>query len=135
MLVSLPRYLGGLNLSRRLLWCYLIWYLVFAGLYFEPDPLLWLSSVGFSVLLGVAFLAGLEPAPRRWKALDRWVVARFFLIPFCASSLAALVKGRGFIVVFSPVPAENLLALGACALFFALCWGAKQLLRRTPVAT
>jgi hypothetical protein len=67
-------------------------------------------------------------SPHRWRLLDRWMVVRFFLIPFCVSSFAALVKGHGFIVVFSPVARENALALGGCALFFAICWGARRMI-------
>jgi hypothetical protein len=36
-------------------------------------------------------------------------------MPFCVSSFAALVKGKGFVLVFSPKLGENLAALGLCA--------------------
>jgi hypothetical protein len=39
-------------------------------------------------------------------------------MPFCVSSFAALVKGQGFVLIFSPRLSENLLALGIC---LALC--------------
>jgi hypothetical protein len=131
---TLPlRYLAQLSLGRQILWCYLIWYLVIAALHFDPSPSLWLSSLGISALIGVAFLVGAEPSPQRWRLLDRWMVVRFFLIPFCASSFAALVKGQGFIVVFSPVLRENALALGGCALFFAVCWAARRMIGRRSV--
>ena len=38
-------------------------------------------------------------------------------MPFCVSSFAALIKGRGFILMFHPSPRDNLLAASACALF------------------
>jgi hypothetical protein len=47
---------------------------------------------------------------------------RLFVTPFCVSSFAALVKGRGFILIFSPdwremaVAAAICLVLGAAAL-------------------
>jgi hypothetical protein len=132
---TLPlRYLAQLGLGRQILWCYLVWYLVIATLHFDPSPSLWLSSLGISALIGLAFLVGAEPSPRRWRLLDRWMVVRFFLIPFCASSFAALVKGKGFIVVFSPVLRENALALGGCGFLFAVCWAARRMSGRRSVS-
>jgi hypothetical protein len=51
-------------------------------------------------------------------------------MPFCVSSFAALVEGRGFILVFSPHPQENLLALGCCAAFCVSVAGVKSAQRR-----
>lgn len=127
------RYLANLSLGRRVLWCYLVWYVVFVVLYFDSSWSIWVSALGVSALVGVAFLVGIEASPRRWRRLDRWMAARLFLIPFCVSSFSALVKWHGFIVVFSPTPTENLLALGACGLLFAMCWAAKRILGRDPV--
>jgi hypothetical protein len=39
-------------------------------------------------------------------------------MPFCVSSFAALVKDKGFILIFSPRLDETFLAVGLCA---ALC--------------
>jgi len=47
-------------------------------------------------------------------------------MPFCVSSFAALVKGRGFILVFSPQLAEIVIAAALCALLI----GTVALLRR-----
>jgi hypothetical protein len=41
-------------------------------------------------------------------------------MPFCVSSFAALVKGRGFVLVFSPRAADLLLGFGLCAAFLAV---------------
>lgn len=49
--------------------------------------------------------------------LDRWQIFRLFLMPFCVSSFAALVKGRGFILVFSP-DWKDLVAGGLLVLAF-----------------
>jgi hypothetical protein len=71
---------------------------------------LWLTSLGLSAIIGFALYlstAGTGSATR----LDRWQVFRLFLMPFCVSSFAALVKDRGFILIFSPDPKE--LVLGA----------------------
>jgi hypothetical protein len=58
--------------------------------------------------------------------LDFWQTFRLFLMPFCVSSFSALVKGKGFILIFSPKPMEIAIAAGACAV---LC-GVVLLLRR-----
>lgn len=122
----LLRYLANLTPSKQILWCYLLWYLVIVSLYFDPNPARWLSSVGLSAFVGFALLLGLEGSPLRWRRLDRWQLFRLFLIPFCVSSYAASVKGHGFIVVFSPRPAEDLLAVGACTVFLGTVWGARR---------
>ena len=85
--------------------------------YFDPSARLWLTSLGLSVIIGFALClstAGHGPARVR---LDRWTLFRLFLMPFCVSSFAALVKGRGFVLIFSPVPRENLLAAALCLVF------------------
>lgn len=107
-------YFANLTAGRIVLWCYLIWYLFFASRYFDPSPALWLTSLGLSGIIGIALVIS------TWKgkdALDRWQTFRLFLMPFCVSSFAALVKGRGFILVFSSNLREDLLALGCCAAF------------------
>jgi hypothetical protein len=93
-------YLSGLNGARQALWGYLIWYTVVLVRYFDPRPRLWLTSLGLSGIIGVALIlstAGTNATTR----LDRWQVFRLFMMPFCVSSFAALVKDRGFILVFS----------------------------------
>ena len=120
-------HLASLDLGRQILWCYLVWYLVFVGLYFDASPSTWLSALGVSAMVGFAFLVGFETSPRRWRRLNRWMVARLFLIPFCVSSFSVLVKGHGFIVIFSPVAGENALALAGCGVVFAACWLARRI--------
>ena len=118
------RYFASLPAARLVLWCYLIWYVVFAVRYFDPSPHLWLTSVGLAAIVGVALLLSTWHASAR---LASWTTFRLFLMPFCVSSFAALVKGRGFVLVFSPVRAENLLALAACAGFCLFVGGVKLL--------
>ena len=104
------RYFAGLNGARQTLWCYLIWYLVVLVRYFDPRPALWLTSLGLSGIIGLALYlstAGTSATTR----LDRWQVFRLFLMPLCVSSFAALVKDRGFLLIFSPRWQDN--ALGA----------------------
>ncbi|MBM3344276.1 MAG: hypothetical protein FJY56_19505 [Betaproteobacteria bacterium] len=103
------------------LWCYFIWYLVMAGFYFDARPALWLNSLGISLFIGTALVLSILP-PAGLRALEKWAVARLFLVPFCVSSFAALIKERGFWVVFSPSLRDNLIAAGACTLFVAATW-------------
>lgn len=111
------RYLANLDGPRTVLWCYLVWYAVVAARYFDPSPSLWGASLGLSGVIGFALLlnAGWPRAP-----LARWQRVRFFLTPFCVSSFAALVKGRGFILVFSRDPKDLVLGASGCAALLAL---------------
>lgn len=120
------RYLRGLNPGRLVLWCYLVWYLVVLVRYFDPDPRLWMTSVGLSAIIGAAlFLSATAGATS--VRLDRWTLFRLFLMPFCVSSFSALVKGRGFLLIFSPDPNEIVLAVGLCALFCGVVWAVKRM--------
>jgi hypothetical protein len=86
-------YLAGLTPARTALWCYLLWYLVVLVRYFDPSLRLWLTSLGLSAIIGLALLLNAG------RPLGRWQTFRFFLMPFGVSSFAALVKGRGFVLV------------------------------------
>ncbi|HKQ39017.1 MAG TPA: hypothetical protein VJ063_13150 [Verrucomicrobiae bacterium] len=110
-------YLGALSAGRLALWCYLIWYVVVLLRYFDPRPRLWLTSLGLSLIIGVALYISTTAGANNVK-LDRWQTFRLFLMPFCVSSFAALVKDHGFILIFSPRWHEIAVALAACA---ALC--------------
>ena len=112
------RYLSNLSRGRLILWCYLIWYCVVLVRYFDASPRLWLTSLGLSLIIGIALYLSTTAADRIQVQLGFWKTFRLFLMPFCVSSFAALVKGRGFILVFSPHPGEILLAAACC---LALC--------------
>ncbi|MBV9128637.1 MAG: hypothetical protein JO117_11195, partial [Verrucomicrobia bacterium] len=107
------RYFANLSLGRTILWCYLIWYLFFVARYFDDSPKLWLTSLGISGIVGVALILSTTAGAK--SRLEPWVTFRLFLMPFCVSSFSALVKGHGFLLVFSPRAQENLVALGLCA--------------------
>jgi hypothetical protein len=118
----LLRYLRQLDTARLVLWCYALWYSVVLLHYFDPSPTLWLTSVGLSGIIGCALLLSTRAAIGVAR-LNRWGIFRLFLMPFCVSSFSALVKGRGFLLIFSPRLGENLLALALCGGFvsFVLC--------------
>ncbi len=112
-------YLKNLSTGRCVLWCYLIWYLVMAAVYFDPSPRLWLTSVGLSLVIGFALNLSVVSISRASRP-EGWQIFRLFLVPFCVSSFSALVKGRDFILIFSPDPAVSGLALALCGGFLAL---------------
>src|SRR6185295_18400480 len=90
----LLRYLANLSTGRLILWCYLIWYVVVLVRYFDASARLWLTSLGISLIVGVAlYLSTTARGPNLVK-LGFWQTFRLFLMPFCVSSFAALVKGK-----------------------------------------
>jgi hypothetical protein len=113
--MNLRRYLATLSTGRLILWCYFIWYLVVLVKYFDSSPGLWLTSLGLSVIIGFALYLSTAGSGTTRVKLDRWQLFRLFLMPFCVSSFAALVKGKNFVLIFSPEPRENLLAVALCA--------------------
>jgi hypothetical protein len=115
----LLRYLANLNKGRLILWCYFIWYMVVLVRYFDPNPRLWLTSLGLALIIGMALYISTTSTGSGKLKLDRWQTFRLFLMPFCVSSFSALVKGRGFILIFSPDPNEIILAIVLCLLLCA----------------
>lgn len=118
-------YLRNLNKGRLILWCYFIWYAVVVVRYFDPSPRLWITSLGLSAIIGFALYLS-ATAGRTRARMDRWTIFRLFLMPFCVSSFSALVKGRGFVLIFSPHVWELALALSLCALFAGVTLLAKR---------
>lgn len=111
------RYLAELTPPRTVLWCYLIWYGFVLVRYFDASPALWLSSLGISAIIGTGLYLSTAHGGRQRTQLEIWQIARLYMMPFCVSSFAALIKGRGFILVFDPSLAADVSALGGCALF------------------
>ena len=120
----LLRYVKNLALPRLVLWCYLIWYLVMAVLYFDPAPAIWLTSLGLSAVIGIALNLSVVPAAGVAATVPNtaahWQKFRLFLIPFCVSSFATLVKGQGFVLIFSSRLEENVMAAAAIVVFLAV---------------
>jgi hypothetical protein len=119
------RYLAGLSAGRFVLWCYFIWWATVLVRYFDPNPRLWMTSSGLAVIIGIALTLNAKSASPQ-TTLQPWPVFRFFLTPFCVSSFAALVKDRGFLLIFSPRWGELASAAGACAGLGALVLAAKR---------
>jgi hypothetical protein len=121
-------YLAGLSGGRLILWFYFIWYALVLVRYFDPSPRLWLTSVGLGVIIGAALLINTTRSGSQRVMLEPWPIFRLFVTPFCVSSFAALVKGRGFYLIFSPRPGELAIGLLLCGLF----WIAVAAARRLP---
>ena len=113
---NLLMYFGNLRTGKIVLWCYLIWYVVMAWFYFDPRLSLWVNSLGISIVIGAGLVLSVMPASGI-RAMEKWQLARLFMMPLCVSSFAALIKDQGFVTIFSPQLAENAAALGACMLF------------------
>lgn len=120
MIVGVARYLATLNPPRTILWCYAIWYAVNVWNHFDPTPRLWITSIGLSGIIGLALLLSTTSSSRGKTSLDRWQVFRLFLMPFCVSSFAALVKDAGYILVFPPTVRENIAGLVCIAVFLGI---------------
>jgi hypothetical protein len=119
-------YLARLSAGSFVLWCYFIWWSVVLVRDFDPNPLLWLTSLGLSVIIGAALYINTTSSGRVRVTLEPWPTFRLFLTPFCVSSFAALVKGQGFILIFSPHWEEMAVAAGACAAFGGLALFARR---------
>jgi hypothetical protein len=132
--VRLIRYLAGLTTPRLVLWCYLLWYLVVAARYFDPNPRLWMTSLGLSLIIGFALILNARIGMPSGRQVDKWQAFRFFMMPFCVSSFAALVKGRGFFLVLSPNFTDVALGVGACAGFMAAVYISRLTLRSQRVS-
>lgn len=114
------RYLAGLTTGRVILWCYAIWYVVNVTHHFDTRPGLWITSIGLSGIIGVALVISTRSSSQGTTKLDRWQIFRLYLMPFCVSSFAALVKDTGYVLVFPPSLRENLIGFALIAVFVLL---------------
>jgi len=121
-------YFARLPAGKAALWCYLIWYLVTVFNHFDPAPSIWLNSIGISVVIGLAL--SLSVGPLRATFANRWQAFRLFMMPFAVSSFSALIKGRGFVLVFPPDAGELAASIGACAGFLLFVAMLRALYRR-----
>ena len=131
MLNRLVRYLERLTTGRVILWCYAIWYVVNISCRFDRRLGIWLTSIGLSGIIGCALLISTRSSSNGTTELDGWQIFRLFLMPFCVSSFAALVKDAGYILIFPPTLRENLVGFGAIVTFLAIV---TPLRRRSRIA-
>lgn len=118
-----------------MLWCYLLWYLVNAGVLFDPAPAIWLNSAGISVVIGLALRLSVSNAAASASNAARWQTFRLFLMPFCVSSFATLIKGQHYVLVF-PTNARVLGAsVLACVVFVCTCQVLRWVIRGARVRT
>ena len=108
----LLQYVRDLSVGKLVLWCYLIWYLCTVSRYFDPNPRIWLNSLGISGIVGVALLLSVGGKLSRPEV--SWQTFRLFFMPFAVSSFSALIKGRGFFLVFPPSLSQIATQLAAC---------------------
>lgn len=131
--MRLVRYFGSLAPGKMALWCYFIWYCVTLAFFFDPSPSLWLTSAGISLVIGIALhlsVSGAAGKDRRWQRF------RLFLMPFCVSSFSALIKGKGYILIFPSRTTVLATSICACVAFVALVLLLKKMVRTTyPRAT
>ena len=123
----LVRYLAELTPPRMVLWCYLIWYGFVLARYFDPSARLWLSSLGIGAIIGTGLYLSTAHGGRTRTRLETWQVVRLYVMPFCVSSFAALIKGRSFVLVFDPAWAANAAPVAGCAAFVGVALLARRL--------
>jgi hypothetical protein len=116
----LLRYFAGLDVSRMILWSYVIWWLAMVSYYFRSEVRLWITSLGIGLVVGLALMLCTGPVSRL-RFRDRfWESMRLFICPFMVSSFSAVVAGNNFALIFSSQWMENVITLCAIALFLML---------------
>ena len=123
------RYLRNLTTGRLILWCYFIWYLVVLVRYFDPNPQIWATAFGLCLIIGFALYINTTRSGAQRIHIGFWPTVRLFMMPLCVSSFSALVKGRGFFLIFSP----NLWEIAAAATICAVLCLATFVAKRIPV--
>ena len=125
-MIRLFRYFATLTTGRVILWCYAIWYVVNVAAHFDARPRLWITSIGLSIIIGTALLISTRSSNKGTTDLDQWQIFRLYLMPFCVSSFAALVKDADYLLVFPPSLRENLVGLGLIVGFVLLISALKK---------
>jgi len=126
------QYLSCLSNGKIALWCYLIWYAATVVHHFDPSPSIWLNSLGISVLVGIALV--LSVGGIATARANGWQTFRLFATPFCVSSFSALIKGKGFILVFPPSGLELAISTSLCAIFASTALALRRLRTSTLVS-
>lgn len=121
---TMIRYFKNISNGKMVLWCYLIWYVVTVYYYFDSSLGIWLNSVGLSVVIGIALMLSVSNTNIQQK--DHWQTFRLFMMPFCVSSFASLIKDQGFVLILPPKPHEQIASIGACIIFLSLVYFIKK---------
>lgn len=124
------KYIQELQPTKLILWCYLVWYLAIISQYFDAAPSLWLSSVGIAALIGFALNLA---AAQQGKQPDKWVIFRLYLFPFCVSSYSALIKGKGFFLLFPTDLKPLAIGIVSCVVFLGFVYTVKATRAQTTV--
>lgn len=130
--MPLLRYLQNLSTGRVILWCYFLWWALSVIHHFDATPRIWLTSLGLSAIIGAALIISTQPSSGPRPKMDPWVMFRLFLMPFCVSSFAALVKDAGYLLIFPPSLHENALGIALITLFLLIVHLTKRSLNRRP---
>ncbi len=117
-------YFAGLGVGKIILWCYLIWYVSTVAHHFDASPSIWLNSIGISVFIGFALM--LSVGNNFSLSKNKWQTFRLFLMPFCVSSFSALIKGKGFILIFPTALHELVVSAALCIFFIFSVLGLRQ---------
>jgi len=126
----LVRYFADLSSSRLILWSYVIWWIVMVANYFTPDPRIWATSLGIGLIVGLALMLCTGPITADRFRSRFWESMRLFICPFMVSSFSALIAGKDFLLVFSPLWQENTVAIASIAAFLLLALILKLTLHR-----
>lgn len=126
------RYLQNLTPGRTILWCYFIWWGLSIMHHFDPSPRIWLTSLGLSGIIGLALVISTQSSVGPRMRMDPWVMFRLFLMPFCVSSFAALVKDAGYVLIFPPSWHENMIGVVLISVFLLVVWISKGIHLRRP---
>jgi hypothetical protein len=114
-LSRIHHYFKDIKPGKLILWYYLIWYFTTVYFHFDPNPKIWINALGISVVIGIALMLSVGSQP-----IKSWQTFRLFWMPFAVSSFSSLIKGQGFVVIFSPHLVEIMVSVVACLLFTAL---------------
>ena len=110
---------GSVATPMLLLWGYLAYWCTLAGYTWHDTPAeTWLTAAAVAAIVGVALnAAALDDQQPVLLQLRKqpFRCVRFFLIPFCVSSLSAIseMNGDDFVLMFPKESAKLIAALGA----------------------
>ena len=121
------KYFSKTSNSKLVLWCYLILWVSTVFHHFDPSLSIWLNSLGLSIVIGLALI--LSVGGFSTVIQNRWQTFRLFAMPFCVSSFSSLIKGKNFILIFTPSAKEALTSFGLILVFISVVLILRKLYR------